>query len=90
MALEPGTGPRASCVVAVGAQLEGGDIADLRGWNDLNRGRRVSHAVPGDANPHLPPVIAQAVRRAPAPVRDALLVEAEGASEIPEPGWSPR
>jgi uncharacterized protein len=81
---EPEVGARATCVVAVGAQLEGGDIADLRGWIDLTiEAGGVSDVVRGHANPAFAAGDRLVVRRAPAPVRDALLVEADkGASEL--------
>jgi hypothetical protein len=68
----------------VGARVEGGDIADLRGWIDLKiEAGGVSDVVRAHANPAFAAGDRLVVRRAPAPVRDALLVEADtGASDL--------
>jgi uncharacterized protein len=81
---EPEIGPRATCVVAVAAQVGGGDIADLRGWIDLTiEAGGVSDVVRAHANPAFAAGDRLVVRRASAPVRDALLVEADkGASDL--------
>lgn len=81
---EPEIGPRATCVAAVGAQVESGDLLELRGWIDLTiEAGGVSDVVRGHANPAFAPGDRLVVRRAPAPVRDALLVDADkGASDL--------
>jgi len=84
---EPEIGPRATCVVAVGARVESGDLLGLRGWIDLTiHAGGTTDVVRGHANPALAAGDRLVVRRAPVPVRDALLVEADkGASDL-DPG----
>src|SRR5215213_9119256 len=77
-------GPRATCVAAVGAAVESGDLLALRGWIDLEiEAGGVADVVHGHANPAFADGDRLVVRLAPAPVRDALLVAADkGASEL--------
>jgi hypothetical protein len=77
-------GPRATCVAAVGAEVESGDLLELRGWIELTiEAGGVIDVVRGHANPAFAPGDRLVVRRGPAPVRDALLVEADkGASDL--------
>jgi hypothetical protein len=77
-------GPRATCVAAVGAQVESGDLLALRGWIDLTiEAGGVTDVIRGHANPAFAIGDRLVVRRGPAPVRDALLVDADkGASDL--------
>jgi hypothetical protein len=81
---EPEVGPRATCVAAVDARVESGDLLGLRGWIDLTvEAGGVTDVVRAHANPAFAAGDRLVVRRAPAPVRDALLVEADkGASDL--------
>jgi hypothetical protein len=81
---EPEIGPRATCVAAVGARLESGDLLGLRGWIDMTiEAGGVMDVVRGHANPAFVPGDRLVVRRAPAPVRDALLIDGDrGASDL--------
>src|SRR5215210_3600386 len=81
---EPEIGPRATCVAAVDARVESGDLLGLRGWIDLTiEAGGVTDVVRGHANPGFAPGDRFVVRRAPAPVRDAILVEADrGAADL--------
>ena len=81
---EPEIGPRATCVAAVGAQVESGELLGLRGWIDLMiEAGGVTDVVRAHANPAFEAGDRLVVRRAAAPVRDALLVEADkGASDL--------
>ena len=81
---EPEIGPRATCVAAVDAQVESGDLMELRGWIDLSiEAGGASDVVRGHANPAFASGDRLVVRRGPAPVRDALLVDADkGASDL--------
>jgi uncharacterized protein len=81
---EPEIGPRATCVAAVGAQVESGDLLALRGWIDLTiAAGGATDVIRAHANPAFAADHRLVVRRAPAPVRDALLVEADkGASDL--------
>ncbi|HMJ95650.1 MAG TPA: DUF371 domain-containing protein [Thermoleophilaceae bacterium] len=77
-------GPRATCVAAVGARVESGDLLGLRGWIDLTiEADGVSDVIRAHANPALAAGDRLVVRRHPVPVRDALLIEADkGASDL--------
>jgi hypothetical protein len=81
---EPEIGPRATCVAAVDARVESGDLLGLRGWIDVTiEAGGVTDVVRGHANPAFAPGDRLVVRQAPAPVRDALLVEADrGAADL--------
>ena len=81
---EPEIGPRATCVAAVGAQVESGDPQDLRGWIDLTiEAGGVTDVVRAHANPAFAAGDRLVVRRNPVPVRDALLIDADrGASDL--------
>ncbi len=81
---EPEIGARATCVAAVGARVESGDLLDLRGWIDMTiEAGGETDVVRGHANPAFVPGDRLVVRRAPAPVRDALLIDADkGASDL--------
>ena len=81
---EPEIGPRATCVAAVGAQVESGDLLDLRGWIDLTiESDGVTDVVRAHANPAFAAGDRLVVRRNPVPVRDALLIDADrGASDL--------
>jgi uncharacterized protein len=81
---EPEIGPRATCVAAVDSRVESGDLLGLRGWIDLTiEAGGMADVVRGHANPAFSPGDRLVVRRAPAPVRDALLVEADrGAADL--------
>ena len=81
---EPEIGPRATCVAAVGAQVESGDLLDLRGWIDLTiEAGGVTEVVRAHANPAFAAGDRLVVRRNPVPVRDALLIDADkGASDL--------
>ena len=87
LVIEPEIGARATCVAAVGARVESGDLLDLRGWIDLTiEADGVSDVVRAHANPAFVAGHRLVVRREPAPVRDALLVEADrGAADL-DPG----
>ena len=87
LVIEPEIGARATCVAAVGARVESGDLMDLRGWIDLTiEADGVSDVVRAHANPAFVAGHRLVVRRAPTPVRDALLVEADrGAADL-DPG----
>jgi hypothetical protein len=84
LAAEPEIGPRATCVAAVDARVESGDLLGLRGWIDLMiEAGGVTEVVRGHANPAFAPGDRLVVRQAPAPVLDALLVEADrGAADL--------
>ena len=77
-------GPRATCVAAVGARVESGDLLDLRGWIDLTiEAEGVSDVVRAHANPGFAVGDRLVVRRNPVPVRDAVLIDADrGASDL--------
>jgi hypothetical protein len=81
---EPEIGPRATCVAAVGAQVESGDLLGLRGWIDLTiEAGGATDVVRAHANPAFADGDRLVVRRAAAPVRDAFLVDADkGASDL--------
>ena len=81
---EPEIGPRATCVAAVSAQVESGDLLDLRGWIDLTiEAGSVTDVVRAHANPAFAAGDRLVVRRNPVPVRDALLIDADkGASDL--------
>jgi uncharacterized protein len=81
---EPEIGPRATCVAAVDVRVKSGDLLGLRGWIDLTiEAGGVTDVVRGHANPAFAAGDRLVVRQAPAPVRDALLVEADkGAAEL--------
>ena len=77
-------GPRATCVVAVGARVESGDLLELRGWIDLTlEAGGITDVIRGHANPASARGDRLVVRRGAAAVRDALLVEADkGAADL--------
>jgi len=77
-------GPRATCVAAVGVRLESGDPSSLRGWIDVTiEAAGATDVVRAHANPAFGAGDRLVVRRGPAPVRDALLVDADkGASDL--------
>ena len=81
---EPKIAPRATCVAAVDARVESGDLLDLRGWIELTiEAGGVTDVVRGHANPAFLPGDRLVVRQAQAPVRDALLIEADrGAADL--------
>ena len=81
---EPEIGSRATCVAAVGAHVESGDLLDLRGWIDLAiEADGVTDVVRAHANPAFAAGDRLVVRRNPVPVRDALLIDADkGASDL--------
>ena len=81
---EPEIGSRATCVAAVDARVESGDPLGIRGWIDLTiEAGGVTDVVRGHANPAFLAGDRLVVRQAPAPVRDALLVEADkGAADL--------
>ena len=71
-------------MAAVGAQVESGDLLDLRGWIDLTiEADGVTDVVRAHANPAFAAGDRLVVRRNPVPVRDALLIDADrGASDL--------
>ena len=84
---EPEIGPRATCVVAVGAELDEPSALGLRGRVELTLAvGGLREAVRGRINPAFQPGDPLIARRADAVTRDALVIDADrAAADLPRP-----